>query len=196
MPPRKVSISSKTSPEFRTLCEERLDPLLADIHTMLQLPRSEVGLEAGCNLSCALVLCAIVAGLSDEYFRATIGPTLCDKPSYEEKFREVLARFFPWSDLDVPSHSTNEAIAELYRQIRHPLVHSLGQPKKHISRTAEPNVAKRSYTAEELKNVEQSNDPPSYICPVMKKVSGRWTLNLLGLYWGVRRMVFNVSVRI
>ncbi len=56
---QKVQVPVGTPSELVQLIQRHIDPLLADVHTMLRLPLPTVGLGASCNLSSALVLLSV-----------------------------------------------------------------------------------------------------------------------------------------
>ena len=58
---RKIALPADTPDSISALVRGPIDNLLSDAHAMFRLPVEEVpGLEAGCNLSLALLLLSVV----------------------------------------------------------------------------------------------------------------------------------------
>jgi hypothetical protein len=134
---KDVVLSSRASPELTELYESRIKPMLADIHTMLYLPKSKCSLDAGCNLSCGLLLCSILAGLAEGCIDFNGNKHSIGNNQFEKKFILLMESFFPWKEC-TGKLNEKDIIITLYRQqIRHPLAHFLGG--KGVINSLEPS---------------------------------------------------------
>lgn len=199
MPYQKLELPDGTPNELESLVRGQVDPLLADVHSMLRLPQEGVpGLDAACNLSSALVLLAVVSGVSAE---------LCDNPSLNKstksgpRFKLALTAYFPWSEEPntVGAVIGGDAAKLLYKAFRNPLAHNLGvvYDKNYVANRKV--AAKDRLSDEEIERLENSySRPKEWVEPTLRIVSSvdgsqpKTRLAVDQFYWGVRRMIWNV----
>ncbi|MEX2650162.1 MAG: hypothetical protein WD673_14215 [Alphaproteobacteria bacterium] len=199
MPFVPLVLPAGTTADDEQLVRDRLDPLLADVHAMLCLPRRDVeGLEAGCNLSAALTLLDVVSGVSRWLYGT---PTNFGKSG--ESFKCLLAEFYPWSE---ERHIAGamlgmDAAEALYQGFRNPLAHALGhyamgEKSPFLGVTIKVLKDEHGMRDDELGRIESSvSRSPSFVVPTLATDSatpiGRTytKLTVKCLYWGVRRLV-------
>ena len=110
-------------PYLRRLLEAQVDMQFRDVRVLLMLPRPDDGLDAGCNLTTALLLTAIAAGASVLLWDAHSG-ALHARGERGARFKATVERHYPWSadDSVTPEYGTKL----LYDYTRNPLSHTLG----------------------------------------------------------------------
>jgi len=176
----------------RELVRERIAPYLRDVCFMLQFPQ-EPG-QPGFNYSGALVLFAVIGGLSRVIFSETIGD--------QKSFLEVARRYPLDGEPPESIRDPDKFAACLYEVYRCNLVHSLGLnlelPKgKGNMRTIVnlPVATKVSRqhplprTDAQLNQLNDVANRPSWLGPTLATPEGKLLLNIDALYWGVRRLV-------
>lgn len=115
-------------PNLKRLLEIQVDMQLADVATMLQLPKHPAGLDAGCNLSLANVLFSMIAGASVLFYNADISYLEQHNPNESSKrFKGVLRNHYPWRSGE--AFGLKKRCDVIYRYGRNPLVHSFGVGK-------------------------------------------------------------------
>lgn len=181
---------------IRRQITDRIDSLLADVHSMLRLPiETDPGLKGGCNLSAALILLSVVAGLSAEIYRN-------DQPRRIDQsggwFKKVLADFYPWEQEETLENAIlrEHAANVLYEAFRNPLVHSLGVFEG--SKYGRLKVAKGSLEESEIESIERADSRPNwdrltlYTDSSAKAERTKTILTLKHFYWGVRKTIYRV----
>lgn len=105
---------------------------MADVASMLSLPRHDLGLSGGCNLALTGLLSNVVAGCSVLLFEASLDSIWGSARSDSgRRFKELLIEYYPWRDDDA---LTPELAARLiYHEARNPLAHGLGVGKNRIA---------------------------------------------------------------
>jgi hypothetical protein len=180
----------------RQQIRNRVDPLLTDVHAMLRLPiEADPGLDGGCNLSAALVLLSVVAGLSAEVYR---NDRLHRVDQSGNRFRKVLADYYPWNEEAALENAITHVHAAniLYEAFRNPLAHSLGvfQGIEH----GQLKVAKGPLEEREIEEIERADARPNWDRPTLYSDSAakaertKTVLTLKHFYWGVRKTIYNV----
>jgi hypothetical protein len=166
---------------------------------MLRLPMPSVELNAGCNVTIALTLLTVVAGVSATCYR--------DGLSDGAAFQGLLVEHYPWDEeskdeLD-ESITAEEAARALWQTFRNPLAHSLGMPfikdaKK--GRTYEPksydvviNRNMPSATEEQIQTLEDVVAARPHMHSTIHIGDGVRMLSVEALYWGLRRMLYRLS---
>jgi hypothetical protein len=124
---------------LRRLLAIQLDMQFADLRTLLALPREEDGLAGGCNLTAASLLFNLISGSSVLFYDAST-TAMADGRQSGRRFKELLARYYPFSDGDLPS---DEAARVLYDAARNPLTHCLGVGKDKRVFPGAPQVGNR-----------------------------------------------------
>jgi hypothetical protein len=113
-------------PHLQRLLELQINMQFVDLRTLLRLPMFEHGLEGGCNLTATTLLCNIIAGASVLFWDSS--PEALEKRGERgRRFKELMARHYPWSDAD--AIRGEEGAELLYEYTRNPLSHSLGVGK-------------------------------------------------------------------
>ena len=193
MPYQKLLVPSGTPSNLEKIVREQLDPLLTDVHAMLRLPiKGEHGLEAGCNLSAALVLLEVVGGVSVEVYDSEL-----DKRNQSgERFKRVLQYHFPWKcERKLPGAITDrEAAEQLYKAFRNPLVHRLGTYDGGVY-LGKLKVAKEPLLDQQIEAIEKSETrPENWTRPTLATDAEgtKMVLTVKYLYWGIRRMIYTL----
>jgi hypothetical protein len=186
--------TTRAPKSIRAFVATHVDMQFADVHAMLRLPLGGDGLEAGCNFACVSTLCGLIAGASTIFFSQT--------GSNGERFKGVLADYYPWRLQPKGGVSQAEAITALYSDYRNLLAHAwavstteVGRyPNKRIIIDGNPRVlgvVKQALTEQAIAALETpSGRAPSWLAPVvMRNSAGGMDLYPHSLYWGTRRMV-------
>jgi len=191
MPYRLLTLDPKTPARVRQLVQSLEDHFFRDVHTMLRLPEPGQQLTAGCNFAITQVLAAAVSGISVTLYSHTGGSGA--------RFKALLKDFYPWT-LEPGSTVAPQAGAEvIYSLIRNPLTHDLGLDLEKKRKTQKV-VIKRLTTEEGRKGlpehiIEQLEKPTRVVTmsPTVTILSGRTVLLVEAFYWGVRRMVEDLT---
>lgn len=126
------------SPNLKRLLAEQVDMQFADAHALLQLPRGD--LAAGCNLTLANLLFALISGASVFLFEAEF-KYLEKRDESGGRFKRMLRDFYPWGrDDGLPAWEASEL---LYAWARNPLTHSFGIGKAAHLFPGLPRAAQR-----------------------------------------------------
>ena len=186
--------TTRAPKSIRAFVATHVDMQFADVHAMLRLPLDGDGLEAGCNFACVSTLCGLIAGASTIFFSQT--------GSNGERFKGVLADYYPWRLQPKGGVSQAEAITALYSDYRNPLAHAWAvstteagrYPNKRIIMDGNARVlgvVKQALTEQALAALElPSGQAPTWLTPVvMRNSAGGLDLYPHSLYWGTRRMV-------
>jgi hypothetical protein len=181
-------------PFLKKLLKMQIDMQINDVRTMFQLPKHEVGLDAGCNFAITAILLNIISGSSVLFFN--IDPTnpisVFKSGKRGERFRGLLEKYYPWvGDDDLP---TQECIELLYGQTRNPLTHSLGLDKP-INRQIV--LSKEAITITQINELEDSQSRPPWAQKtiIRLKSTGSYeelAISIPALYWGVHRLLHNL----
>lgn len=177
---------------------ELVDPLFSDIHSMLRLPvAGDDGLRGGCNLTCALSLLSIVAGVGETLMHAPTMKSSKARGGFGLRFNECLRHYYPW-DLEPGPRDTNRAVVEksatkaLYNAFRNPLTHSLGRQKQ--AQLGIIKVAKSAMREGDIEQLEQADTRPASLPHTLAaddvgQARTKTVLNVPAFYWGVRQLV-------
>jgi hypothetical protein len=188
---RPLSIDANTPPTVRDFIAQVCDLFLLDVHSMLRLPRPEVGITAGCNFTIAAALTNVISGISVTLFEPP-----ADRRETGRKFVDLAAHFFPW-DTEPPEglRDPREASEILSRTFRNPMAHAFGlqdpEPVERVSITRFPGDG---LSEASLEAIETSLQRPFEIlrnAPTLRRVAAtqRLELNAENFYWGVRELV-------
>lgn len=192
-------LSPHTPAAVERFIRGQVDMQSHDVHCMLRLPMPEAGLEAGCNLSAASVLLALIAGLSTVIYAGEGGAG--------ERFRTMLDRYYPWTYSPSGELTPAQTAKELYDLFRNPLVHALGLDTKDRGRGKGARVVRQKRSAgfnirigrngglteEEVEELERSDARPPFAAWTMLFEPNGRTLWVEGLYWGTRRLVRSLT---
>jgi len=81
-------------PALREMLQRQIDMQFGDLVTLLELPRPDVGLHAGANLTTAVLLCNIISGASVLFYKPSLDGirgrlTEANTLTSGQRFREV-----------------------------------------------------------------------------------------------------------
>lgn len=177
-------------PHLTRLLAEHVDMQFDDLRTMLKVPTG--GLTGGCNFAAAAVLFNIVSGCSVCFYNASeaaltaVGQAGC-------RFKGLLGEFYPWVGEPL---SKADGVTLLYKATRNPLTHRLGldEPPSSATRGTEIALKKWPLRADEIAELEDRPDKPSWADPTINETTvpsgaNRLTISIPALYWGVHRML-------
>ena len=194
----KIDLPDVTPPQVRRFVEERIDSLyLSDVHAMFRLPLPQQDIHAGLNFSIAQILMATISGISI---------TLYDhKGEPGELFKGLVEHYFPWNEEKL-SVSPKAAAAIIYDVFRNPLAHAAGlsmdwrDNNRYLVQSDSVEKVKRrlsvekttGHTEEWLEALERSINRPE-MGPTLAVEPKKKVLLIEGIYWCVRRMIYNLA---
>lgn len=190
-------------PAIRELLRIQVDGQFQDLATMLQLPRPDLGLHGGCNLTAGVLLCNIISGASVLFFESspdavrgrTRGRNHPESPNTlrsGERFEATVRRYFPAEAH--PQLERDRLVSILYRYTRNPLAHSLGAGKARIVVEGGVGVVleKERYglPPETVVQVLRGDPlPPPGLEAAVRHEGGHVVIYIPGLAWGVCAML-------
>lgn len=191
MPYHALAIDPSTPARVKRLIQSLENHYFSDVHTMLRLPEPDHGLTAGCNFAIAQVLAAAVSGISVTLYSHRGGTGV--------RFKGLLANYYPWS-LEPGNAVTPQAGADvLYSLIRNPLTHDLGldiankrQGQKIIIKRLGTDGARKGLSEAFVEALERPNRL-SPMSPTVRVISSKTIVLVEAFYWGVRKMVEELS---
>lgn len=195
-----LKLPAGTSSRVEAIVRGQIDPLFADVHSMMRLPIQEVDLNAGCNFSATLVILELIAGVSVELYER---PDLDRKDPRDQRklrFKQLLDNHYPWNEeRSLPGAITDEQASNiLYEAFRNPLAHRLGiYDGGHSLGTIK--IAKGPLSEPDIEAIEQAESrPANWTGPTLftdgetKSDRTKTVLRVKSLYWGARRMIWNM----
>src|SRR3954454_22554826 len=84
---------------LRRLLRIQVDMQFHDLRSLLQLPRPDLDLDGGCNLTATSLCCNIVAGASVLFYDASPA-ALEARGDRSRRFRELMRDYYPWEPAD------------------------------------------------------------------------------------------------
>jgi hypothetical protein len=182
---------------LRRLLETQVDMQVADLKTLLCLPRAEAGLGAGCNLTATVLAVNLAAGASVLFWESSV-EALEKRGERSKRFRKLMVARYPWSGEDSVDPEFGARL--LWDYTRNPLSHTLGIGKTKRLFPGIPadergvwlSKARRGLSAEEVERVMSSFDKPEPLDPTIKDGPDGYTISVLTLAWGVHRMLRNL----
>ncbi len=188
---RPLTLDPKTPRRVKQLVQSVEDHFFRDVHTMLRLPEPDHQLIAGCNFAITQVLAAAVSGISVTLYSHTGGAG--------KRFKALLKDFYPWSQEPGNAVTPQAGADVIYSLIRNPLTHDLGLDLENKRKTQKVLI-KRLVTNEGRKglpenSVEQLEGAARTVkmSPTVTILSGKTVLLVEAFYWGVRKMVEDLS---
>jgi hypothetical protein len=187
-------IDAQRYPSLKQLLEIQLDMQFVDLRTLLRLPRSDDGLNGGCNLTAASLLFSIVAGSSVLFYDAST-TAMADGRQSGRRFKELLARYYPFGDDDLPRE---EAARVLYESARNPLTHCFGVGKDKRVFPGAPQVGNRPLAVifmkgplgeEEVNELANARGRPDWTQPTVAVEQDECLVSVWTLSWGVHEML-------
>ena len=166
------------------------DLSFSDVHSMLRLPVSNYGINAGCNFAITHVLMSVISGVSTTLYK--------EKGLVGERFVGVLEEYYPWELEPSGVLPKEEAASAIYEVFRNPLTHDLGLDLKDKAKgrvvkvkrlkTALRSGRDRGLTEKQIEEIEASTIRPRMSASITG-TDQKAVLLVEGLYWGVRRMI-------
>jgi hypothetical protein len=124
LPPSYPEVGPR--PALRELLGVQIDMQLADLSTLLRMPRDEPGLGAGCKLTAATLPMNVIAGASVLFWKSSI-ESLEQRAGRGKRFKDLMRAKYPQSADDAVDA---EFAAELmWDYTRAPHTHALGVGK-------------------------------------------------------------------
>jgi len=195
---QQLLLDPRTPRAVADFIRRHVDMQFHDVHVMLRLPLPEHELDAGCNFASANWLLTLISGLSTVIYKQT--------GDSGDRFKETLVNYYPWDHEPLHGVKAQEGAHLLYELFRNPLEHALGVSTERsgsgrntvirLQRRNNPldlNIVKGGLSEEQIENLELSPTRPNYAQATIVKSSGRKDLLVAGLYWGVRRMVYQLT---
>jgi hypothetical protein len=181
-------------PSLRRLLKTQVDMQVADLQTLLCLPREEDGLGAGCNLTAAVLAVNIAAGASVLFWKASI-EALKRRGDRGRRFTELMVAKYPWSRQDAVDAGLGTRL--LWDYARNPLSHTLGIGKTHRlfpgidadEREVWLSKPRRGLNADAVRRVMSSYERPDALEPTIESGPDGYTVHVVTLAWGVARML-------
>jgi hypothetical protein len=179
-------------PALRRLLEIQVDMQVADLKTLLCLPRDEDGLRAGCNLTAVALVANILAGASVIFWESSLA-ALEDRRGRAARFRKLVMTHYPWDDLDEVNAELGTKL--LWAYARNPLAHTLGigQPaglhpgqEERGVRLAKPALG---LSPEQVDELMGTYERPVWVGPTVTTDGSQYTVRVLALAWGLHRLL-------
>ncbi len=203
----KLDLDCQKWPHVEWFVREGLEGrYFVDIHHMLRLPLKEKGIDGGCNFSVAHTLLAALSGISTTLYTQR-------KNHYQSDFKNALRNFYPWDDEEgapLSDGDKDEVIDTLWDEFRGVLTHHAALPM-HWDRVKEQWApAEPGYTLGIKRWVKTNRNGLSEAKIRRLETSKTWpfpnmmtrtvvidqdakVLKIERLYWGVRRMVEQIT---
>jgi hypothetical protein len=181
-------------PALRELVRVQVDMQFADLRTLLRLPVEGHGLTGGCSLTTASLAFNLIAGFSVLFFDSS-RDALTQRGERSARFRQVLGRYYPWSEDNI---DRDDAVLALYEWARNPLSHSLGVTKDRRAFPGAPEVegrpvavmlAKMPLSEKAVDEVATARQRPSWMGPTLEMVDGALDINVVTLAWGTHEVL-------
>jgi hypothetical protein len=179
-------------PHLRRLLEIQIDMQFHDLRSLLRLPRPELDLEGGCNLTGAMLCCNVIAGASVLFYDASPA-ALEHRGDRGRRFRGLMTGFYPWSDDDDKRGAAGAEV--LYDYTRNPLSHSLGVQKNPV---AFPGVGGRAVMlskfidglpADAVDRLLSARERPEWVPATIRTEPNADVIAVETLAWGVHEML-------
>jgi hypothetical protein len=182
---------------LRELLRVQVDMQLADLRTLLCLPRDEPGLDGGCNLTAATLAANIIAGASVLFWNSSLEEL---KPSRDrgKRFTGLMTAHYPWSPQDAVDAELGAKL--LWDHTRNPLSHTLGVGKQAQLFPGIPTEERgvwllkpeHGLAAEVVEELMSSYERPHWMSPTVISDPGGYAIHVDTLAWGVTRMLRNL----
>ena len=166
----------KQYPAVCKLLRTLVDMQFNDIRVMLLHPLCPR--EGGCNFSATSFICNIISGISAILFKPDEG---IDK----DRFKELMKKYYPWDE------SIDSKIgSEIIWKARNPITHRLGIliPERDEFPV---KIRKSPLSMQQIKELEDLSIP-SNIKTIIRERDNVYSINVLGLYRGLHKMLENL----
>jgi hypothetical protein len=181
-------------PALRRLLEIQLDMQVADLKTLLCLPREEEGLGAGCNLTAATLAVNLIAGASVLFWRSSV-EALAKRGDRTKRFNDLMVALYPWSHDDAVNAELGAKL--LWDYTRNPLSHTLGIGQATTLLPGMPQeergvrLAKSALglSPEQVDELMGTYERPVWVGPTVTTDGSQYTVRVLALAWGLHRLL-------
>ena len=188
---RPLDLDPQVPVRVRRLIQSLEDHFFQDVHTMRRLPEPDHQLTAGCNFAITQVLAAAVSGVSVTLYSHAGGSGV--------RFKGLLKDFYPWSSEPGNTVTPDAGADAIYSLIRNPLTHDLGldlekrrKTQKVVIKRLATDQGRKGLPEAVILQLEQPGREVS-MSPTVTTAYGRTVLLVEAFYWGVRKMVENLS---
>jgi hypothetical protein len=186
---KSLSLDKNTPPRVSKLILSVENLRFSDVHTMLRLPLKAYNLNGGCNFAIAQVLMSVIGGISATLY----------EPAWKDnaRFKGVLKDYYPWNQ-EPQGVKPQDTATAIYEVFRNPLTHDLGLDVPNKSKGTKL-LLKRLKLGEDglsesfIETELEGYDRRTGMSAILTATSGTQTLLVEALYWGVRRMIENIS---
>lgn len=184
-------LEPEPGPRVGRLIRRLEDHYFRDVHAMFRLPAPAIEVTPGCNFAIAQVLASVVSGVS---------VTLYKHSGHKgARFKGLLVDYYPWLEEPQPPEDAFHYSTLIYALIRNPLTHDLGLDLETKSRTQKVIVKRLTtdhgrcgHTEAGVEALEAVARPPR-MSPTIKVEADRVVLLVEAFYWGIRRMLLNLT---
>lgn len=182
-------------PALRKLLAIQVDMQIADLQTLLCLPRpDQAGFGAGCNLTAATLAFNIIAGASVLFWDSSI-EAIKRRGDRGPRFRALVEAKYPWTDADAVDAEFRGKL--MWDWARSPLTHTLGVGKNAQLFPGQPPEERGVWflksehglpgeAAQELMSSYQKLD---WLPATVGEEPGGYAIHVETLAWGVTRML-------
>lgn len=182
-------------PAIRELLHIQVDMQIADLRTLLCLPRQdEPGLGAGCNLTAATLAFNIIAGASVLFWQSSVAAL---KPARDrgQRFQNLVQAKYPWSDEDAVDAEFGSKL--MWDWARSPLTHTLGVGKNAHLLPGQPRKergvwflkSEHGLSGEMAEDLMSSYARPALVLATVTAEYGGYAIYVETLAWGITRML-------
>jgi hypothetical protein len=184
-------------PALRELLAVQVDMQVADLGTLLCLPRPELGLMCGCNLTATTLAATIIAGASVLFWRAS-PEAFTKRGDRGQRFQSLVKEMYPWSGEDAIEGKLGARL--LWDLARNPLSHTLGVGEAAQLFPGVPNderglrLAKAELGLEpaDAEAVMSSPERPAAMEATIASQPGGYVVHVATLAWGLTRTLRNL----
>jgi hypothetical protein len=189
---RALELPASVPWRVRGFVASSIDPYFADVHAMLRLPSTELGITAGCNFTICQALLSVVAGLSRVFLPTVEGAGAA--------FRQILQNY-P-SESSVQGAVLSPQLEELlWTTYRNGLSHSFGLNLEWLPKRGQPGrwevrrmpavvkvarLTNDGLSEGQIEQLEESVRPPWLTVPTLLGEHRKYVLCVEAVYWGTR----------
>lgn len=190
---KSLVLDNSTPPFARKIILRVEERQFSFVHAMFGIRPKDDNLTVGYNFAIAQVLMSVIGGISATLYEPEW------KRMDRERFTGVLKDYYPL-DQEPKGVQPENTATSIYEVFRNPLVHDLGLDIKNkrkgnkliLKRLAPPNQ-EEGFSELFIETELENHDRRKGMSATLTFESGRQTLLLEALYWGVRRMIENIS---
>ncbi len=178
-------------PHVQDFLVQVLDMQFADVRTMLQLPRPDIGIKPGCNFAIVSTLCNLISGISTTIFMpsALLSTKIPTAYGSRRAFTNLVRDYYP-----SPPPGVNDFPEQLYQLCRNPLAHSVALMDNAarvvvFERILHNEHADSGWSDRELEDLKHPGTPFALGKRAITIDSNRWTLCCEPFYLEVIEML-------